>query len=284
MIVFELAFVSVFLTANPMAVDTIVDLSPGDRVVIENLSGEISVRTWDRSQLEVRSLDEDEDAGLRVRRSGSRVTLVGDDRQRGRGVEVEIRVPDWADVEISGLRLDVVVDGVGGTLSMSNVQGDIRVENTTGDVTIRTVQGEIDVVNATGRVTASSQSDDVRLHRVSGTIQVHAGDGDVTLEEIEAPSVRAETQDGDITFSGSLASGGSYGFYVHDGDAHITLPASTGAEVSVSTFDGEFESEFPVLVQRYTGGREFEFTIGDGSARLQIQVFDGEILLLEGRQ
>jgi hypothetical protein len=51
--------------------------------------------------------------------------------------------------------------------------------------------------------------------------------------------------------------------------------------VSVSTFDGEFESEFPVVVQRFTGGREFEFILGEGAARLQIQVFDGEIRLLQ---
>jgi hypothetical protein len=52
----------------------------------------------------------------------------------------------------------------------------------------------------------------------------------------------------------------------------------------VSTFDGDFESEFPVLIERFTGGREFDFTLGDASARIEIQVFDGEIRLLERRE
>ena len=74
-----------------------------------------------------------------------------------------------------------------------------------------------------------------------------------------------------------------YGFYVHDGDVIIEVPSPMNARVSVSTFDGEFESDFPVIVEHFTGGREFEFTLGDGSARLRIEVFDGEIRLLQRR-
>lgn len=139
------------------------------------------------------------------------------------------------------------------------------------------------VVGARGDVLASSQADDVTVVRASGSVRVHSGSGDVVLEDINSSSVRAETQDGDIEFSGTVATGGTYGFFVHDGDATIALPASAGVQASVSTFDGEFESEFPVIVRRFTGGREFEFTLGDGSARLEIQVFDGEIRLVQRR-
>ena len=99
----------------------------------------------------------------------------------------------------------------------------------------------------------------------------------------EAHSVRAETQDGNILFSGTIADTGDYGFFVHDGDATIAIPSSSSAQVSVSTFDGEFESEFPVVIERFTGGREFDFQVGTGAARIQIQVFDGEIRLVQRR-
>jgi DUF4097 and DUF4098 domain-containing protein YvlB len=132
-------------------------------------------------------------------------------------------------------------------------------------------------------VNASSQSDEVRLRDVEGDVDVHSGSGDLTLVDIRSRRLRAETQDGDITFSGSIVEGGSYGFFVHDGDATIAIPSETSARVAVSTFDGDFESEFPVRIERFTGGREFDFTLGDGSARIEIQVFDGEIRLLERR-
>lgn len=269
---------TVVVATAPVA-DTVVDLSRGDRVVLENVDGEVRLTTWNRDELEVRTTD-DSRAALSVRRSGSSLQLRPDDSKgRRRGVEVEIRLPSWVDIEISGRSLDVRVNGVGGMLSITTVRGDVWVENTTGNVSVRSVQGEIVIVDASGTISASSQGDDVRLRRVSGSVQVHSGAGDLTLTDMEAHSVRAETQDGDITFSGSLMSGGDYAFFVHDGDATISIPEGTGARVKASVFDGEFTSDFPVLVDRYTGGREFEFAIGDAGARLDISVFDGEIQL-----
>ena len=192
---------------------------------------------------------------------------------------MEIRVPSWVALEISGRSLDVRVSGIGGALLITTVRGDVRVEKTTGSVTVTSVQGEIDILDASGVITASSQGDDVTLRRVSGAVRVHSGSGDLTLIDMEAHSVRAETQDGDIVFTGSLMSGGEYGFFVHDGDATIAIPEGTGASVKASVFDGEFDSDFPVRVERVRGGREFEFALGDGGARLEIAVFDGDIQL-----
>ncbi len=268
--------------ADAAAVDTILALRPGDRVVLENLTGEISVRGWDRDELELRG--EDEDVPLIVSRRGSIVRVARDDRKgRRRGVEAAIRLPRWVDVDVSGRSLDIWIDGIDGTVEISGVSGDVWVENAGGPVRVRTIEGEIDVSGARAGVNASSQSDEVRLRDVEGPVDAHSGSGDLTLVDIRSASVRAETQDGDVTFSGTVANDGRYGFFVHDGDAYIAIPATSSARVSVSTFDGDFESEFPVRIERYTGGREFDFTIGDGRASIEIQVFDGEIRLLERR-
>ena len=117
-----------------------------------------------------------------------------DAKGRRRGVEVEIRLPPWVDLEISGRSLDVHVNGVGGALAVTTVRGDIRVENTTGMVSLRSVRGAIEVVDASGTISVSSRGDDARLLRVSGSVQVHSGAGDLTLTDMEAHSVRAETQ------------------------------------------------------------------------------------------
>lgn len=262
--------------------DTVVALRPGDRIVLENLSGEISVGAWDRDELEVRG--DDEEMALIVQRSGSTVRIVRDDRKgRRRSVEASLRVPAWVDLEIGGPSLDVWVEGLDGRLEIMSVSGDVWVENAGGPVTVRTIDGEIDVVDARGSVDVSSQSDDVRLREVRGTVIAHSGSGDLDLVDVHSGSVRAETQDGNITFSGTLAPGGDYGFFVHDGDATIAVPSDADARFSVSTFDGDFASDFPVRVERFTGGREFDFMLGEGRARVEIQVFDGEIRLLERR-
>lgn len=266
----------------PTPADTIVELRRGDRIVIQGISGDLVVVGGSGDELEVRSMDSAD--GLAVRRSGSEVRLVRPDvRGRRRRVDATIRVPRWATLEIGGLELELTVTGVDGDLRMGNVSGDIRLEDIGGALDVRSIEGEVYVTNVRGGVGASSQSGDVTIRGATGPVDVHSGDGDIQLVDIQSGSVRAETQDGDIAYSGTIERGGDYGFFVHDGDALIAIPAASGATVHVSTFDGEFESEFPIVVERFSAGREFEFVLGEGGARLQIEVFDGEIRLLQRR-
>jgi hypothetical protein len=270
------------ITLAQAPADTVVQLRRGDRVVMENLAGELSVVGWNQDRMDVRGVDGP--SGLSVRRSGSEVRISGiDGRRRRRGGEASIRLPAWVDVEIGGPSLEVTVRDMDGSLRVNNVSGDVTIANIGGALEVRSIDGEIDIDGARAGVRASSQSDDVTIRRSSGAIDAHSGSGDIVLDDIRSQTVRAETQDGDITFSGEISDGGSYGFYVHDGDALIEVPRSVNARVSVSTFDGEFESEFPVVVERFTAGRQFAFQLGNGSASLEIEVFDGEIRLMQRR-
>lgn len=262
--------------------DTIVELRRGDRVVLENIEGEITVQAWARDALEVEGVGDE--PALIVRRSGSTLRVGPDERKgRRRGLEATLRVPEWIELTAGGRDLDLFVEGVDGRIEVSNVRGDVRIRDVSGPLHVRTVQGEIDVSGARGGVDASSQSDDVRLYDVEGPVTAHSGSGDLDLEDIRSASVRAETQDGDVRFSGTIDEGGDYRFFVHDGDVDLVLPSGINARVDVSTFDGEFQSDFPVVLQRFTGGRKFDFTIGEPRATIEIQVFDGEIRLVRGR-
>jgi len=267
------------LLAGMQAADTVVQVTRGDRLVIEQLTGQVSISVWDRDAVEVRSLDE---SAVGLRRVAGEVRLVRDEsRRRPRTVEAAVRVPSWVALEVGSPSLDVSVVGVAGDVRVANVSGDIRVESARGAVDVRSIRGEIVVVDASGGVRASSQADDVTLRRVSGAIDVRSVNGDITLEDVRSSSVRAEALDGDIFFSAALEPGGEYGLFAHDGDATVVVPSAVSARVSVSTFDGDFESDFPIRVQRLTAGRPLEFVLGRGEATLRIEVFDGEIRLLQ---
>ncbi|HSG07957.1 MAG TPA: DUF4097 family beta strand repeat-containing protein [Longimicrobiales bacterium] len=272
-----------WLMAATVLPDTIIELRHGDTVVFSEVSGEIVVETWDRSELSVVGEGGDP-RDLVVVREGARVNVQPGER-KGRSVEVDvlIRVPAWAGLDIRGRRLDVAVSGTTADVRVRNVTGDIRVSETSGRLVLNSADGQVEVLDARGSVTVTSRGDDVTLRGVRGTVDVRSGSGNVVLEDVESSSVRAETLDGDLTFSGSLARGGTYAFSVHDGDASIAIPESPGVLVRVATFDGEFTSDFPVVLEGYGGGGQFEFTIGDGSARMEIKVFDGEMRLLRRR-
>lgn len=270
------------LLVGVQARDTVMDVRPGDRLVIQQVTGDVTISSWARDAVEVRAAVGGGSVGLR--REGSAVQVVpAATRGRGRSVDAVVRVPRWMDLEVGSRSLDVSIAGVAGAIRVGNVSGDVAIRDVEGPVEVRSIGGEIVIADARGGVRASSQGDDVRLSRISGPVEAHSGDGDVALDDIESESVRVEAQDGDVSFSGSISPTGDYGFFLHDGDAMIAIPAETSARVSVSTFDGEFVSEFTVRVERFTSGREFDFTLGDGEARMRIEVFDGEIRLLRRR-
>ncbi len=60
----------------------------------------------------------------------------------------------------------------------------------------------------------------------------------------------------------------------------VTIPVSVNATVSVATFDGEFEADFPIQLERTEATRRFSFVLGNGSARLELHSFDGDIQLV----
>jgi len=269
------------LVGGPEA-DTTVTLREGDEVVVQNLTGELIVEAWSRSELRVTGEGGDE-VDVVVQRSGSRVVIRPNDRRGRRSADVTLRLPPWVELEIGSMRLDVTVEGMQAGVRVENVEGDIEVTGTSGPLDLTTVTGEVGVEDVRGNVRVNAQADAVRLEDITGDVWVTAGSGDVDLISIEGAEVFAETVSGDVTFVGRLQAGGTYQFSTHSGDASVTVPRDVSARVSVSTFDGEFDSDFPVRVQGYSGGRTFDFVLADGAASLSIQVFDGEIHLREGR-
>jgi hypothetical protein len=257
--------------------DTVLAVNRGDRVVLEGISGVIAISAWDRDELELRGSSGN--TPLVVRRTGATLQVESEGARRRRSLDATIRVPAWIDLEVGGSALDLSVTGIEGAVRVANVSGDVQIRDTGGAVDVRSIRGEVVVVDARGSVRASSQADDVTLRRVGGSVEVHSGDGNIMLDQIESTAVRAEAQDGDIVFSGSIVDGGEYGFYLHDGDVLLEIPADVSARVNVSTFDGEFSSDFPVQVESFSAGRQFDFVLGQGGALIDIEVFDGEIRL-----
>ena len=66
------------------------------------------------------------------------------------------------------------------------------------------------------------------------------------LERVDATSLDASTVNGDVGYDGPVRSGGRYALSSHNGDVTLAVAESASATVSVSTFSGEFESDFPV--------------------------------------
>lgn len=260
-------------------VDTVVSVPPDRTVVLENFSGRILVGTWERQEVRVRG---EGDARRPIRVSagegGLRIRGAGRGGHPIRGT-VRLTIPERQPLEIQGRRLEARVEGTRGRLRIGSLHGSIELEGVSGDVEARTVHGTVRARDVDGRIALHSTDDDVAVVGGAGRITAGTVDGDVTLEEVRASEVRASSVDGDVRFSGALAGGGTYRLSTHDGDLTVTLDEPIDARVAVSTFDGAFSADFPVTLERFSGGREMRFTLGAGSAELTLEAFDGDIRL-----
>src|SRR5437773_10519229 len=139
--------------------------------------------------------------------------------------------------------------------------------------------GAVTLEKARGRIDLSSVHEASRATEVSGDLTAETVNGDITLTQIESANAEANTVNGDITYDGTIKDGGRYRFSTHDGDLRVSVPEKSNVSISVSTFDGDFSACYPVRLVGPKTKHRFSFTIGSGSARRELESFNGDIRL-----
>ncbi len=179
-------------------------------------------------------------------------------------------------LNLSGVYTDIKVDGAQNEITAETVQGEITVLGGAGNVSLKSVMGAVTLEKARGRIDLSSVNEEIRATDVSGDLTAETVNGDIALIQIESANAEANTVNGTITYDGTIKDGGRYRFGTHDGDLRVSVPEKANVSVSVSTFNGEFNACFPIQLTGKTKHR-FNFTLGSGSARLELESFGGDI-------
>jgi DUF4097 and DUF4098 domain-containing protein YvlB len=195
-----------------------------------------------------------------------------------------ITVPTWMGLDISGVYTDVTVTGVRAPISVETVQGEVDVTGGEGLVSLRSVQGHVHLKGAKGRIDVHSVNEDVRVSDASGEIVAETVNGEIVLERVDATSLDAGTVNGDVGYDGPIRSGGRYSLSSHNGDVTLAVAEGSSAAVSDSTFNGEFESAFPVTLRETRKGKRFSFVLGSGSAQVSLESFQGTVSLVRPGQ
>lgn len=272
--------------------DTTFAAGRGDRLEAHVFSGSLTVKSWNRDQIRIQAAGL-EDArerpgrarvragGLDVSRSGGTIRVQLHPGRSGDGEgDVTIWVPAATPVELQGNQTSMTVEGIQASVRATTIEGEVTVTGGSDFVELSSVDGGITVNGVRGRLQANSVDGAIVVHDVRGSVSVNAVDGAIELIDVDGPNVQANTVDGDIAFRGPVRSGGTYRLVSHDGDVSATLAGTPDAEVSVSTFSGEFETDMPVTISGTAkAGRQFSFTLGKGGAQVFLETFDGTIRL-----
>jgi DUF4097 and DUF4098 domain-containing protein YvlB len=184
-------------------------------------------------------------------------------------------------LEISAHEGDVTIDGTRGEVQVSSVEGAISVTGGRGRIELSSIEGDLSVTGSEGRIALTTVDGSLTLTDVAGDVDANTVDGDIVVTGSNIANLDARSVDGSISYSGTIRSGGHYQLSSHDGDVTVTVP-SIDASVSVSTFSGEFDSDFPVTLTGRNVRKRMDFTLGSGSARIELESFDGTIALRKG--
>jgi DUF4097 and DUF4098 domain-containing protein YvlB len=250
----------------------------GARLEVYNFGGEIAVKVWSKSAVRITASHSSRDRIIVD--ASEQVVRVKSEGRRGPSqvVDYDITVPAAMALALSGVYTDISVEGSEGEITAETVQGSVKVSGGAGNVSLKSVQGDVTLEKARGRIDLSSVNETIKATQITGDISAETVNGDISLAQIESGNTEATTVNGDVMYDGTIKDGGRYRFSTHDGDLRVSIPEKSSVSVSVSTFNGDFSACFPVQLIGKTKHR-FNFTIGSGSARLELESFDGDIRL-----
>jgi DUF4097 and DUF4098 domain-containing protein YvlB len=261
-------------------IDSTVPVERGQRLEVDLFAGDVDVKTWTKNAVRVVA-DPDGRGRVEIERSATALSV----RTTGRhgppsSTDIQLTVPAWMALDISGVYSDITIAGARGPISAETVQGDVSAEGGDGLVSVKSVQGGVSVTGAKGRIEANSVNADVEVHRSAGEISTETVNGSIELSGTDATTLTATSVNGDLSYDGPVHPGGRYTFSTHNGDIMLAMAEGASAAVSVSTFNGEFESDFPVTLTETRKGKRFNFTVGSGSAQVTLESFQGTISLV----
>jgi DUF4097 and DUF4098 domain-containing protein YvlB len=240
------------------------------QVRITTNDGSVRVSSADIPQVELHvetiGYDVSRDLELSMTPRGSQVDIVANIRKRvqffqvrRRSLQILVRVPRDADVEVRSGDGSVELEAVGGSVDVDTGDGSVAVRGARGSIRLRTGDGSIH-----GR-------------DLDGAVDATTGDGSVSLEG-RFDILAVKTGDGKLVASAQPGSRVAQPWHLQTGDGSIALalPRDLGAHLDASTNDGRVRSTIPLLLLESSraqgdingGGPPIVVRTGDGSIDL----------------
>ena len=265
--------------AMTQQMDTTFAVSGNGQLDLQNQIGTVTISTWDRDELRIQASWDEGSRPVVIRNTGGTVRVRVEPEYEMPEVEFNITAPRGMSIALQGVELEVSIEGSGANIAVHSVEGSIDVTGGSGNVALQTVAGSVEVREADGHIVVHSIDGDVHVSDSQGTLEVQSVDGDIELLNVDSENVSVNVMAGDVTFVGAIHDRGRYFMSTHAGDLNITFPKVVHARVSIATFAGELESDIPIQVEGDFSQKRFSFTLGSGSALVELSSFDGIIRL-----
>ena len=270
--------------SGPQRVDTTLTLERNGTLRVSVYAGRVSVVGTSGNNAHIKGTVERGDLEVRSR-MGAVIVSMDESPSRSRA-DLDISVPVGTNVILEGFSSAFTIRAVKGEAQVESLSGSIQVIDAVGAVDVESVSGSVDISKVQGNVRAEAVSGTVMIAGVDGEVDAESVSGRVTITESKSRAVRAETVSGSITYVGTIEANGNYVLKSHSGRLTLGMPSDAGATLSLQTFSGNVDSDFPLTMQKGTSanGHEsrFEFVLGNGRSRIVLETFNGDVRLQRG--
>jgi hypothetical protein len=291
-----------------------IPLKPGGTVSVEVASGDVTVRAVPGTEVKLKAVvrvraPRRKDAEALADRAEPEVTVSGDrveirepdwgdtrdsgffdfdwdDRRGGISMDVDVSVPEGADLEIAADEGRVSVSGVLDRVSVSADEGSFIGENLTvreadlsvdeGDVRIEGVQGA-----PRGALRIEADEGDLRIAgAVLDLLEVRADEGSVVIRDGRMRTLRVSADEGDLRADLRPEPSGDYTLEADEGEVQVSLPAEASVDLELETSDGRVDSDFRLPVENSDAGERARGRLGSGGARMSVFTEEGDIVVI----
>ena len=247
-------------------------------LVLHSHNGEISVKGWDRNQVEIQGDRASADAmDVIIEGNAEKVTIKTHPKRQNltreeARVDLTIRVPHQALVRVESEQGDITVGDVEGGVTVEGVTNSVALSRIRGHITVRTVDGSIVIRSSDGVVQADSISGDLQFAQVNGS------------------QLTGTTNSGTIRYQGDFGLGGTYKLHSYSSPIEVRASPRASFDVDARSIQGAIDNRisFPsapsssALQSRRTG-RTVRGRVNTGKSTVQITSYSGTIRLSGGR-
>lgn len=278
-----------------------VSLAKDGEVILENISGSIEVKSWDKGEVKIDALKISKASTLAVaKENAKKVKIIVEkegktlritteypkklNKKARRSLNVSVTyhllIPAKASAKIDSISGSVDLEKIGGAVKVNVVSGKIELRKADKGADCETVSGSLKLQDIGGDAYMKTVSGSITANRIRGSVKAEVVSGKIELREIsEAKLVEGKTVSGSVIYEGTINRDGRYTLQTHSGSIKIILPSDSGFDLEAKTFSGRIETDFDITISGKISKRKIQGTVNKGGAVVKLSTFSGNISL-----
>ena len=277
-------------------IEKIYSLDRDGKVYVENESGDITVKSWQKNEVKLvaRKIASDESllnkATIDINQTNGNIRIItrynkSPDMSQSTGVSVfyDLFIPDRARIRVKTVSGRVQAWEIGGRIDIETVSGRTEIVKAGKGVKCKTINGAINLDDITGRVSLKSTSGKITVYGLKGSVEANTVSGDIEIKESSfSDEIEMETIKGNMELQGELSPGGIYEFHTISGRTRLVLAPDSDFELETNTINGEIKCDFKLNVYAILTRNKLQGVVGKGVSSLKISSASGDILVTKG--